>query len=143
MANETQYTDLVTLAAAVDARIVPMFTSQVIGPRLVVPFTPSVPNTRAKDLPVSGSVTASVVAEIGAATSQTLSDTKVTLTMKKAVVLFRPSLESVRFASGADPDRLSQLAAQACAERFDKDFCLEFRNASSSVDAGVTMTVAA
>jgi hypothetical protein len=142
MANETQYSNMITLAAAVDAAIVPMFTSQVIAPRLVAPFNVGAPNTRVKDLPKSGSITASVVAEIGAATSQTLTDTKVTLTLQKAVVLLRPSIESVRFAAGADPNRLASLSAQACAKKFDQDVLALAAGFSQVVDAGATMTVA-
>lgn len=62
MANESQYSSFVTLAAAVDAGIVPMFTSQVVMKGLVSPHTVGTPNTRAKALPKSGTITASVSA---------------------------------------------------------------------------------
>lgn len=141
MANETIYSGMITLAAAVDASIVPMFTSQAIAPGLVAPFNVGAPNTRVKDLPRSGSITAAVVAEIGSATSQTLTDTKATLTLQKAVVLLRPSLESVRFAAGADPNRLVSLSAQACARKFDQDAFALCSGFSQVLDAGATMNM--
>ncbi len=140
MANETTYSTMITLAAAVDASIAPMFTSQAIMPGLVHGFNNGA-NTRVKDLPKSGSITASVIAETTAATGQTLTDTKSTLTLQKAVVLLRPSIEAVRFADGANPSRLASLSAQACAVKFDVDACALFAGFSQSVDAGATMTV--
>jgi hypothetical protein len=122
--------------------MVPMFTSAAIMPRLVAPFNlEGEPNTRTKDLPKSGSVTASVVGEATAATSQTLTDTKATLTLQKAVVLFRPTLESLRFAQAGKPERLQRLAGQACAKKFDQDACALFGGFSQSVDMGVSATV--
>jgi hypothetical protein len=141
MANESNYSSFITLAAAVDAGIVPMFTSQVIMAGLVSPHTVGMPNTRVKDLPKSGTITASVTSENTAITSQTLSDSKVTLTLQKAAVLIRPSIEAVKFASAANPGRLTSLSAQACAKKYDADACAILNSFTQTVDSGAVMTV--
>jgi hypothetical protein len=141
MALESSYSNFITLAAAVDAGIVPMFTSQVIMWNLVAPHIVGSPNTRTKDLPKSGTITASVTSESTAITSQTLSDSKVTLTLQKAAVLIRPSIEAVKFASAANPARLTSLSAQACAKKYDADACAILATYSQSVDTGAVMTV--
>lgn len=143
MANETTYANNVTVAAAVDAEIVPMFTTAAVMASLVVPFNPGMPNTNAKKLPKSGSVTAAVVAEGVAATPQTLADTSVTLTIQKAVVVTKPTAEALKFASnGTNQNRHAALAGQACADKFDVDACALSNGFAAAVDSGTSLTIA-
>jgi hypothetical protein len=142
MANETLYSSNITVAAAVEAAIVPVFSATSIMSRLVAPFNPSMPNTNAKKLPKSGSVSASVVAEGNAATPQTLTDTSVTLTLQKAIVVTKPTAEALAFATGANPQRHANEHARACADKFDIDAMALFDGFSTSVDSGATLTVA-
>lgn len=143
MANETQYSNAVTVAAAVDAEIVPMFTSAAIMAGLVAPFAVGMENTNAKKLPKSGSITASVVNEAAAATPQTLSDTSVSLTLQKAVVVTKPTIEAVKFAQlSTNVARHAALAAQACATKFDTDALALATSVTLNVDTGASATVA-
>lgn len=143
MANETLYSSNVVVAAAVDAAIAPMFLNVSLMAGLVAAFNPGMPNTNAKKLPKSGSITASVVSEGSSATAQTLTDTSVTLTLTKAVVVTKPTEEALRFASnGANQSRHAALAAQACADKFDVDALALSAGFSQTVDSGTSLTVA-
>lgn len=142
MANETLYSSNVTVAAAVEAAILPVFTAASIMGGLVAPFNPGLANTNAKKLPKAGSVTASVISEGSAATAQALTDTSVTLTLQKAVVVTKPTAEALMFATGANPQRHADEHARACADKFDIDAMALFDGFSTSVDSGTTLTVA-
>lgn len=142
MAGETLFSNAVTLSAAIESKMLPWFTSNTFMPKVVAGFSVDVPNTRAKTLPKSGSLTASVVAENAAATAQTITDSSVTLTLQKAAVLTTISIEALKFASGANTDRHAQLAAQACAKKFDTDALALASGLSQSVDSSTTLTVA-
>lgn len=142
MANETTFANNITVAAAVEAAILPVFNATAIMGGLVAPFNPALPNTMAKKLPKAGSVTAAVVSEGTAATPQTLADTSVTLTLQKAVVVTKPTLEALNFATGANPQRHAQEHARACADKFDVDAIALFDGFATSVDSGATLTVA-
>lgn len=142
MANETTYADNMTLAAAVNAEILPVFESVNVMKDLVVAFNPSAANTRTQDIPKSGNVTAAVVGEGVAATPQTLTDTKVSLTIQKAVVVTKPTAEALRFTTGTKEQRHAQLGAAACAKKFERDALALAAGFSQSVDAGVSATVA-
>lgn len=142
MANETTTSTLTLLAAAVDASIAPMFTPAAIMQGLVAPFSIGVPNAKAKDLPISGTITASVVAEAGTSTPATLTDTKVTLTIKKAVVTIKPTVETLRFSVAGQPGRLVDLAVQACIKKYEQDAIALATGFSQSVDSGTAATVA-
>jgi hypothetical protein len=139
----TTYANNVTVAAAIDSEIVPMFTAAAIMPQLVAAYTVDIPNTNAKRVPRSGAITASVVAEAVAASPQAVVDTSVLLTLQKAVVLTNPSVEALRFASnGANSVRHTALAAQACADKFDIDACALANGFSQVVDSATALTVA-
>lgn len=142
MAGETLYAQAITLAAAVESKISPWFSGNAFMPKLVAGFNVGVSNTNAKKLPISGSLTAAVVAENAAATAQTLTDTSVTLTLQKAVVLTNISVEALKFADGASTDRHAQLAAIACAKKFDTDVLALGSGISQVVDSTTTLTVA-
>lgn len=139
----TLYSSNVTVAAAVDAEIVPMFVSASIMPQLVAAYNIGMPNTNAKRLPRSGTITASVVAENTDASAQAVTDTSLLLTIQKAVVVTRPSIEAIRFASnGTNVQRHASLAAQACAVKFDTDALALATSVTLNVDTGVSATVA-
>ena len=142
MANETTTSTLIMLAAALSESIAPMFTSAAIMSPLIAPFSLNMPNAKAMDLPVSGTVTASVVAEASASTPQTLTDTKVTLTLKKAVVTIKPTVETLKFATAGQPGRLISLAQQACVKKYEQDAIALASGFSQSVDSGTALTVA-
>lgn len=144
MANETTYSSNAVIAAALDAQIAPMFTSAAIMPGLVAAFNmDGETNSRAKQLPKSGTITASVVAESAAATAQTLTDTAVTLTLQKAVVVTKPTKEAMMFAQqGTNVSRHAALAAQACGVKFDADALALFTGFSQGVDCTSSATVA-
>ncbi len=142
MANETLYSSAVVLAAAVEAQIAPMFTAAAFMPKLVAAYAVGTPNTNAKKLPKSGTITASVVAEAAAATPQTLTDTSVTLTLQKAVVVTKPTAEALKFTVATTPERHAALAAQACAKKFDVDALALASGFSQVVDSTTSLTVA-
>jgi hypothetical protein len=143
MAGETLYSSNITVAAAVDAEIVPMFTSASIMAGLVAPFAVGMANTNAKRLPKSGSITASVVSESNAASPQVLTDTSVLLTLQKAVVVTKPTIEAVRFATnGTNVQRHAALSAQACSVKFDTDALALATSVTLNVDTGAAATVA-
>lgn len=141
MANETTTSTLILVAAGVASQITPMFTPAAIGMNFVVPFGLA-PNSKATALPIGGAVTASVVAEAGAITPATLTDTSVSLTIKKAVVSIKPTIESLRFAAGGQYDRLVRLCTQACVKKFEQDVMALATGFSQSVDSGASLTVA-
>lgn len=143
MANETLYSSNAVIAAALDAQIAPMFTSAAIMAGLVAAFNlDGETNTRTKQLPKSGTITASVIAEASAATAQTLTDTAVTLTLQKAVVVTKPTKEAMMFAQqGTNVSRHAGLAAQACGVKFDIDAMALFSGFSQGVDGTTSMTV--
>lgn len=141
MANETLYSSNITLAAAIDAGIQEPWLGFSIMPKLVSVHNPGTPNTRTLDIPKSGTVVSSVLAEAVAGTLQVVTDTKVTMTIQKAAVFTGPTVEAIKFASGANIPRHQRLAALAHAKKFDTD-CLSLATGlSQSVDAGTTMTV--
>lgn len=142
MAGETLYAQAITLAAAVESKISPWFSGNTFMPSLVAGFEIGTPNTNAKKLPISGSLTAAVVAENAAATAQTLTDTSVTLTVQKAVVLTNISVEALKFADGASTDRHAKMAAIACARKFDTDALALATGFSQGVDSTTSLTVA-
>lgn len=142
MANETLFSSNVTVAAAVDAAIVPVFSATAIMANLVAAFNPGIPNTMAKKLPKSGSVSAAVVAEGVAATPQTLTDTSVTLTLQKAAVVTKPTLEAANFAIGANPARHAAEHGRALADKFDVDVLALAAGFSGGVDSTTALTVA-
>ena len=142
MANETTTSTLVMLAAALESTIAPMFTPAAIMQPLVAPFSLGIPNAKSLDLPISGTVTASVVSEASASTPQTLTDTKVTLTIKKAVVTIKPTVESLKFAASGQMGRLAALAQQACVKKYEQDAIALASGFSQSVDSGTALTVA-
>lgn len=144
MANETTYASNSVIAAALDAQIAPMFTSAAVMPRLVAAFNMGgETNSRARQLPKSGTITAAVVSESSAATAQTLTDTAVTLTLQKAVVVTKPTKEAIKFAQqGTNTNRHASLAAQACGVKFDTDAMALFTGFSQGVDCTSSATVA-
>ena len=142
MANETTLSTNQMVAAAVDAKIIGPFVSATIMTDIVAPFNPNIPNTTSLKLPKSGSVTASVVTEGSAATPQTVTDTAVTLTIKKAVVVTKPTAEALKFATHTSNERHAALAAIACAQKFDIDALALAAGFSQTADAGTGMTVA-
>lgn len=142
MANETTTSTLILLAAAVEASIAPMFTPAAIMQPLVAPFSLGIPNAKALDLPVSGTITASTVAEAAASTPGVLTDTKVTLTIKKAVVTIKPTVETLKFSAGGNLARLTDMAVQACVKRYEQDALALAAGFSQSVDSGTALTVA-
>lgn len=142
MANETTTSTLILLSAAVEASIAPMFTPAAIMQPLMASFSLGVPNAKALDLPVSGTVTASTVAEAAASTPATLTDTKVTLTIKKAVCSIKPTVETLKFSAGGNIGRLTSLATQACVKRYEQDALALAAGFSQSVDSGTALTVA-
>lgn len=142
MANETTTSTLTLLAAAVESSVAPMFTPAAIMQPLVAPFSLGIPNAKAMDLPISGTITASVVAEAAASTPATLTDTKVTLTLKKAVVTIKPTIETLKFSIHGQPARLVNLAVQACVKKYEQDALALATGFSQSVDSSTALTVA-
>ena len=138
----TTYANNVTLAAAIDAKILPPFLGAAIMPRLVAPFALGAnPNSRALDLPKSGTATAAVVAEAVAATANAIVDTKVTLTMQKAVSMTEPSAEALKYANSANFQRHAEAQAAALAQKFDLD-CLALASGfSQSTTTVASLTV--
>ncbi len=138
----TTYANNITLAAAIDAKILDPFLGAAIMPRLVAPFALGAnPNSRTLDLPKSGTATAAVVAEGVAATANAIVDSKVTLTMQKAVAMTEPTGEALKYASGANFERHARLQAAALAQKFDLD-CLALASGfSQSTTTVASLTV--
>lgn len=129
------------LSAGIEASMVPMFTPAAIMGNLIAPFELGV-DTKAMDLPVSGTVTASVVAEAGTSTPSTITDTKVTVTIKKVVVTIKPTVETLKFSRTGNVSRYAQMAQQACIKKYEQDALALASGFSQSVDAGTGVTVA-
>lgn len=142
MANETTTSTLILVAAGVEASMVPMFTPAAIMQPLMASYSLNIPNAKALAIPVSGTVTASTVAEAAASTPGTLTDTSVTLTIKKAVCTLKPTVEALKFAAGGQIARLAAMAQQACVKRYEQDALALAAGFSQSVDSGTALTVA-
>lgn len=141
MANETEYSNYITLAAYVDSKLGPYFRASNIMSNLTASFNFS-NQSKVLDLPKAGSVTAATVAESTEASNSEYTETKVTLTAAKVVVLSELSEESMKFAS-ANPQFLTQQQAQAISAKFDTDCMALFDGFSVSVGStGVNIDLA-
>lgn len=142
MANETLYSNFITVAAYVDAHIIPVLRAKVIMPmfcRIV-----NLDNgSNSKQLRQKNAQTAVVVAEATAATAAVYQHTSpATLLAKKCVVVNEPSEESEKFA-GASLSEITAEQGEACAAKVDVDAMALFAGFSNTVGvSGADLTVA-
>ena len=141
MANETTMSSTVQRSEAIEAEILEAFQAASIMQNLVY-WTNLEPNTKLKKLPKGPALSASVVAEGSAATPQAVTDTSVSLTIQKAVVVTKPTVEAQKFTVSAEKARHLKLAKRACLKKFEVDSLSLVSGFSQSVDAGTAATLA-
>lgn len=141
MANETEYSNIITVAAYVEAEVAPYFRSTAIMPNLVRAFNFD-PGSNSKKLPKAGSLVAEIVAESAEATVREYTESSATLSAEKGKVLVELSDEEMEFAARSK-DTFTQEQGRALADKFDSDAMALFAGFSNSVGStGVDLTIA-
>lgn len=140
MANETEYSNAITVAAQVANRIVPAFRSSVTIGNLVSVFQAG-PNSRSLQLPRSGSVVATSVGESALITPQVMTDTASTLTIAKTAAAIKPSLENLKFATLSTLERYAAELQAACIKKYEDDLMGLATGFSQSEDSGASTTI--
>lgn len=140
MANETEFSNYITIGNAVSALIGPYFKDATIAANLV--SAENFPaNTNAIKFRKNGVLVAETLAEVTAYTpsaSSEFTETSVTVTAEKKAVSSEISAEAQRFA-GADTSRIAAEQGAAFAALFDAEFKALFAGFSVS-DATRTAT---
>jgi hypothetical protein len=140
MANETLYALYTTVAAYVAAFTGPYFRAATVAANNVRALN-FIPGSSSIKLPKSGALSAATVAENTAASNSQYSETSVTLTAAKVMVLTELSVEAMEFAK-ANPDFIAQEQGRAIAAKFDTDALAladGFSNTSGATTTALTI----
>lgn len=143
MANETEYSNFVTVAAYVASEMSPYFRAAVVTEPLITVEAP-VAGSNTKKFGKSGNLTAAIIAESASITKSELTDTSVTPTLQKVAVYVELTDEAESFAGAtASMQRLAQEAGLAAASKFDTDvLALSAGLSQSSGTTNTTLTEA-
>lgn len=140
MANETLMSSAVQRSESIESAILEAFQAASIMQNLVK-WGNLEPNTKVKKFPKGAALTSAVVAEGVAATPQAVTDTSVSLTIQKAVIVTKPTREAEKFTVAAEKARHLDLAKRAHLKKFEVDALSLVSGFSQSVDAGTTATI--
>jgi hypothetical protein len=142
MALETETGNLVLFTDYISAQVVPFFRARnVIKNFITVEELAS--GSVSKKFQKNGGHTADVVAQSGTATASERTDTATTLTVQKAMVYYKPSIESVDFSREDELRRHRDEAVNALLTKFEVDALALSAGASQSVGStGVDLTPA-
>lgn len=140
MSGETTYSSYLTYAAEIESGMPTIFRTDSLMASLISRHNINMPGTRSKTLPKAGSIVASVVPEAVSAVPQVLSQGSTTLTLQKAVVVTKPTIEAIKFAGASEEEHRSAEQA-ACLKKFDQDTLALSAGFSQEVDTGTTMTL--
>lgn len=137
MANETEYSNYITVAAYLDTAIAPVFRSAAVMPNLVhlVNFKNDSDSVKLRK---RGSVTATAGAESTAhAISEYTETSPATLTAAEVKVYVELSDKALMFAN-ASVDDLAQEAGLAIAQKFDQDAMALFNSFAGGTNIGTS-----
>lgn len=145
MANETELSNVTTVGNAISALMSPAFKEAAIMPNLIHMETFR-NNTNVIKFRKSGDLTAATLAESTAYTfsaSSELTDSSVSCTAVKGVVMSKITQEALRFGGGqADTSRIAAEQGRAIARLFDDTALALFSGFSTQVTASSILTVA-
>lgn len=144
MAYETEYGNFVTIGNEISAGIAPAFVNAAIGVNLV--YNEQLQGAaQSKKFLKSGSLTAETLAESTAYTfsaSSELTDSSVTCTATKGVVVSKVTVEAEEFASSsADKARIANEQGNALARLYDATLLALSSGFSSGVTASTILTM--
>jgi hypothetical protein len=143
MANESEYGNLVQVAAYVAANVHEYDRPFIVGESLVT-HEDMREGSRSTKFKNKGNLTAYVVAESGTGTKSEYTETSVTLSLQKAMVYFEPTHEARKSKDGEDfLDMLTREAGDALMQKYEQDL-LGLANGftASAGSTGVDLTVA-
>lgn len=137
MANETEYSNYITVAAFLDSAIAPVFRSAAVMPNLVhlVNFQGKSDSVKLRK---AGSVTATTATESTVhATSEYTETSPATLLAAESKVYMEISDKAIKF-GGADLQALARECGVACAQKFDIDAMALFDAFNGGTQVGVS-----
>lgn len=142
MANETEFSNFVQVAAYVSANVAEYDRPFVVADNLISHQTLD-RGTRAWKFKTRGNFTAAVVAESGSASKSEYTESSVTLTLQKAMVYFEPTHEAQKSLDENGVELLTQEAGKALMQKFEQD-ALGLANGftASAGSTGVDLSVA-